>query len=287
MSQYYGTRVLKPGDVGEDVRSLQIKIVIFGSEGKPVPCDGVFDSNTKSAVERFRKYFGLPESDLADGKLFTTIDEWADEMKPRMETILSAFKCKCSGKKKSDPNTYKRMIEVWDGSVRNKLSLVSGSKAGAPTCNGFGNELHQVALTKKQSWTYRASKSVTENAGMDLILFWAILGLHKIYETEKDGKKLLPTIDVHNGYRCNLDYFRICANAKYGASMGNHVGNAVDFHIELPNEGALRSYTKKTLGSYAANRKGHCSQINDDLLKFGVKETLNTSKTANTLRVEP
>lgn len=287
MEQNYGSRILRKGDEGGDVRALQIKLVIFGNEGKPVPCDGIFDANTEAAVKKFRKYFKLPDSGVADSQLFIAIDDWADKMKPTMESFLSSYKCNCSTKKQTDSNTYNKMLKVWDEHVKNKLQLISGMKAGKPTCSGFGNGLKQVALTEKQSWKYKGKKDVVERGGVDVILFWAVMGLHKIYETEVGGKSYLPTINVHNGYRCNLNYFRICAGAKFGASMGNHVGNAVDLHIEPPRGVELRSYSKAILTSYSDNRKDHCSQINDDLKKFSVKETLDTASTKNTLRTEP
>lgn len=271
----FGSRVLKLEQdkmKGDDVLNLQTYIVAFGSKNNPVPCNGVFDSATESAVKKFQKYFSLAENGIVNEIVYKTISDWFAEMHQAMETFLSSYKCdhsnvKGENKTKSD--------ELWTNHVKDKLPLIGGGKAGdSTTCTGFGNNLTKVALTKEKSFTYKFDKDLIENPGIDKRLFWLIMGILKIYGTK--------TITVNNGYRCNYKYWQI--NKIYGpASLDNHTGHAVDF--TLPGAD-LKRPNKQKLTSDSADIITHCKEIRTDLEDFGIVETFDITP-KNRGRTEP
>lgn len=68
---------LSEGNSGIDVRTLQYYLSIiayFNSDLQPVPLDGVFDSQTVDAVERFQEYYGLPVTGIVDNDTWNVID---------------------------------------------------------------------------------------------------------------------------------------------------------------------------------------------------------------------
>ncbi len=280
MADEYGSRTLKNGDSGEDVYELQVRLVAFAAKDKPVPCDGTFDANTEAALKRFCKLFALPEQAAADSRVYSALQDWAREMKPTMQAFLDGYKCRCQA---ATGSTLTKMNDFWTAHVKGKLPLLSGGSADGPTCTGFGNGLKEVALGEKDPpWTYAGKKAQPENPGISKTLFWAVMGLLKIYETDEK----VPKIDVHNGYRCNRDYLRVKYTVNNTAAMGNHVGCAVDFHLVAPSGVSARSYTQAHLAAYSQGAVKHCNNIRDDLQTFGVAETLQATP-RNRLRLEP
>ncbi|MCX4241747.1 N-acetylmuramoyl-L-alanine amidase [Paraliomyxa miuraensis] len=257
---------------GDDVLELQRRIVAFGSKGKPVPCTGKFDVDTKAAVERFQKQFGLEQDGIVSFDEYWTIDNWAAEMKPAMEDFLDDYACDHSN---VTGDYLKKCNELWSGHVKGKIEIVGSTRTagGASTCKGFGSQLTQVALTSGKTWTYSKTIDLVENPGIDKTLFWMVMGVMSIYGVRR--------LKVNNGYRCNFKYFQI--NKIHGpASMKNHTGHAVDFTI--PGSGIARPNGKSL--TPRTSKAEHCNQIRDDLASFGIVETFDEN-TKNRGRTEP
>ncbi len=71
------TTQLAEGNSGVDVKTLQYYLSIiayFNSDLQPVPLDGVFNSQTVEAVERFQAFYGLPVTGIVDNDTWNTID---------------------------------------------------------------------------------------------------------------------------------------------------------------------------------------------------------------------
>lgn len=72
----YATQ-LSEGNSGIDVRTLQYYLSIiayFNSDLQPVPMEGIFDSKTVDAVERFQEFYGLPVTGIVDNDTWNVID---------------------------------------------------------------------------------------------------------------------------------------------------------------------------------------------------------------------
>ena len=72
----FATR-LSEGMSGIPVRTLQYYLSIiayFNQELEPVPLDGIFDSATVAAVERFQEFYGLPVTGIVDNDTWNVID---------------------------------------------------------------------------------------------------------------------------------------------------------------------------------------------------------------------
>ncbi len=271
MKNLYGTRILQDGDTGDDVKDLQIKIVMFGSTGKPVPCNGTFCANTKDAVIKFRKEFDLAEKEIVDSEMFEAIDKWAESSRDTMQKIIEKYKCNHSNVTGSDKTNCDKL---WNDHVSGKLALNAGGTAGnTSTCTGFGNNLSKVALTKSKKYEFRYNQDTIERPGIDKILYWMIMGMLKIYD--------ISTLQINNGYRCNYKYFYI--QKEWGpAALTNHTGHAIDFLI--PGSDITRPNGEKLTSK--SSKATHCNEIRDDLKTFGVSETFDSS-TKNRPRSEP
>ena len=71
------TTQLAEGNSGIDVRTLQYYLSIiayFNSDLQPVPLNGIFDSATINAVERFQEFYGLPVTGIVDNDTWNVID---------------------------------------------------------------------------------------------------------------------------------------------------------------------------------------------------------------------
>ena len=278
----YGSRTLTlvdPPLKGDDVRALQQKIVFFGSEDKPVSCNGVFDADTKAAVEKFQDTFDLEVTGVADGTLYQAIYTWGQDMLPHLDAFLEDYKCDCIA---SATGIHKTGSEgLWEDRVEGEIDLYDGGTAGsAATCSGFGNGLQsRVVLTNQGTYTFRTYTSAyEENPGIDRTLVWLVMGVMKLYG--------ITELQINDGYRCNYSYFRI--NKLYNASLSNHTGHAIDFLVPnglgatRPNGEALSEWN----GSERSTRIDHCNEIRDDLKAFGFVET-GWSSASNAPRLEP
>ena len=71
------TTQLAEGNSGIDVRTLQYYLSIiayFNSDLQPVPLNGIFNSATVDAVERFQEFYGLPVTGIVDNDTWNVID---------------------------------------------------------------------------------------------------------------------------------------------------------------------------------------------------------------------
>ena len=71
------TTQLVEGNSGIDVRTLQYYLSIiayFNSDLQPVPLNGIFNSATVDAVERFQEFYGLPVTGIVDNDTWNVID---------------------------------------------------------------------------------------------------------------------------------------------------------------------------------------------------------------------
>ena len=71
------TTQLAEGNSGIDVRTLQYYLSIiayFNSDLQPVPLNGIFNSATVNAVERFQEFYGLPVTGIVDNDTWNVID---------------------------------------------------------------------------------------------------------------------------------------------------------------------------------------------------------------------
>lgn len=72
------TTQLAEGNSGIDVRTLQYYLSIiayFNSDLQPVPLNGIFNSATVDAVERFQEFYGLPVTGIVDNDTWNVIDQ--------------------------------------------------------------------------------------------------------------------------------------------------------------------------------------------------------------------
>jgi murein L,D-transpeptidase YcbB/YkuD len=70
----FGSRPLRPGIVGTDVKVLQVLVARTGILPRPTP-DGGFGPDTAAAVDALRMRYGLPPSHEADGSVFAVLGQ--------------------------------------------------------------------------------------------------------------------------------------------------------------------------------------------------------------------
>ncbi len=109
---------------------------------------------------------------------------------------------------------------------------------------------------------------------MHRILAWALFMMMQTLKQNKEGAAVSFDIGAsHNGYRCNLDYFKVCRYATKGAAMTNHTGNAVDLHVDCKKELTFEFVSKKIPlrnSNSAASKEAHCLALIEFLEEFGV-----------------